>query len=98
MTDASATETTPVAESMAKAPVQDWLVMSYETVLVDASSSEAVAVMPTRALEVAFSETESASEFESVGAVTSNSSTSVIVTEKFVSAVDPSALVALTTT
>ena len=54
--------------------------------------------MPTRVLEVAFSETESASEFESVGTVTSNSSTSVIVTEKFVSAVDPSALVALTTT
>ena len=53
--------------------------------------------MPTRAFAVAFSDSESASELESVGAVTSNSSMSVIGTEKFVSAVEPSALVALTT-
>ena len=67
------------------------------TALVEPSSSEADAVMPTRAFAVAFSDSESASELESVGAVTSNSSMSVIETEKFVSAVEPSALVALTT-
>ena len=65
---------------------------------VEPSESDAEAVRPTRLDVVEFSETVFVSVLESVGAVTSNSSTSEIDMVKFVSAVEPSALAARTTT
>ena len=66
--------------------------------LVVPSASEAEAVIPTSCPLIASSATVFKSESVSATEPTSNSSASVMDIEKFVSAVEPSALVALTTT
>ena len=81
MADVSATVIAPLLESIAKAPEQDWAEMAYETVLVEPSASDDDAVISADAPFETSSASVLLSESVSVGVVTSNSSTSEIVTD-----------------
>ena len=94
----SATVTMPEEASTAKAPAQDWLVMSYAMPLFDPSASDAETVICTSVPFAALSAISLASESESTGVDTSCSFTSVTLMLMVWSAVFPAVSEARMTT